>query len=68
MSYRSARKNAGFSVIEVAKNLGVSRAAVYQWEEGNADPTVGNLRKMMELYGCSADDLLRTAGGHVAED
>lgn len=34
MGFRDARISAGLSVSQVMKNIGVSDAAVYQWETG----------------------------------
>lgn len=59
MGFRAARKAAGVSVREVCEVLGVSYAAVYQWELGVTNPTVANLVKLAQLYNCTIDDLLK---------
>lgn len=59
MSYRSARKNAGLSVQDVKKALGVSDTAVYLWETGVSNPKATNMVKLAALYGCTVDELLR---------
>ena len=38
MGFRDARISAGLSVSQVMKNIGVSDAAVYQWETGVTRP------------------------------
>jgi transcriptional regulator with XRE-family HTH domain len=40
----SARTKHGVSAIELARRLGLSRSALYQWESGRASPRVANLR------------------------
>ena len=40
MGFRDARISAGLSVSQVMKNIGVSDAAVYQWETGVTRPTM----------------------------
>lgn len=59
MSFREMRKRANKTVLDVQKALNVSDAAVYYWENGTTKPTVDNMVKLAELYGCSVDDLLR---------
>lgn len=58
MSFRQARLNAGLSVREVMAALGVSDAAVYQWETGVTTPRAQMLVKLAGLYCCTVDDLL----------
>jgi transcriptional regulator with XRE-family HTH domain len=38
--------------------LGVSDAAVYQWESGANTPRVKTLPKIAKLYGCTIEELL----------
>lgn len=45
--------------MEVAKALGVSDAAVCQWEKGETTPNGKRLPEIAKLYGCTVDDLLR---------
>lgn len=59
MGFAKARKAAGYSQVDAAKLMGVSPAAVCQWETGVKNPTVENLMKMSNLYRCTLDDLLR---------
>lgn len=58
MSFVSARKRTNMTQAEVAKILGVTDAAVSQWENGTHMPRVSILVKLAGLYGCSVDDLL----------
>lgn len=59
MSFRIAREKAGLTVLDVAKALGVSDAAVYYWETGKFLPRPSRLKAVAELFGCTVDDLLK---------
>ena len=52
------RKEHGFSQLDLAERLSVSRQAISKWEVGTAVPTTDNLRVLSELYGVSIDYLL----------
>lgn len=43
---------------ELAKRLGVTPNCITQWESGVRRPNVVMLKKLAELLGCTADDLL----------
>ena len=43
----------------VSESIGVSRQAVSKWENGASDPSTSNLLALAELYGISAEDLLK---------
>lgn len=58
MGFRQARVNAGLSVREVMRAMGVSDSAVYMWETGVTRPRASILVKLAGLYQCSIDDLL----------
>lgn len=59
MGFKEARLRAGKKVGDVAKYLGVTEAAVYQWETDVYMPRREKLVKLAELYGCTIDELLR---------
>lgn len=52
------RKEHGFSQLDLAERLSVSRQAISKWEVGIAVPTTDNLRVLSELYDVSIDYLL----------
>lgn len=62
---REARIKAGLSVADVMKAIGVSDAAVYQWETGIYTPRKEKLLAVSELYNCTIDELLK--GGEDAQ-
>lgn len=59
MSFRAERIKAGKTVRDVMDHMGVSDAAVYLWESGDALPRADKLIKLSRFYGCTVDDLLR---------
>ena len=59
MSFKTARVKANKKAVEVAAHMGVSRAAVYQWESGESKPEADKLLNLAEFYGCGVEDLLR---------
>lgn len=58
MKLREARKAAGLSIAQVAAEMGVSRNSIWLWETGKGTPLIGNLRKLANLYGVPAGELL----------
>lgn len=65
MSFRGARIKAEMSVLNAAKALGVTDAAVYQWETGMYIPTGKRLPEIAKLYGVTVDELLKQDGDEV---
>ncbi|MBR3610091.1 MAG: helix-turn-helix domain-containing protein [Oscillospiraceae bacterium] len=53
------RKSQKFSQEELAEKLGVTRQAVSRWENGETMPDSPNLLEICNLFGVSADYLLR---------
>ena len=53
------RKKSKLSQEEVARRLGVSRQTVSKWETNQSVPDIDKIIPICELYGVSADDLLR---------
>lgn len=49
ISLAAARTNAGMSQTEMAVSVGVSRETIWNWEKGNSEPSVNQLRKISEL-------------------
>ncbi len=55
ISLEAVRVNAKCNQKEWAKLLGVSNKTVVNWEKGNTEPTLSQLRKMSELSGIPMD-------------
>lgn len=59
MSFAKARKAAGLSVAESARRLGVTPAAICQWESGETFPDGRRLQEIAKVYGVTVDELLK---------
>ena len=59
MSFAKARKAAGLSVAESARRLGVTPAAICQWESGETFPDGRRLPEIAKVYGVTVDELLK---------
>jgi transcriptional regulator with XRE-family HTH domain len=64
-----ARRAAGLTQADLARQLGVSRSAVAQWERpGGSKPVSGNLEKLAVTMGCSFEWLATGRGNRHAAD
>ena len=54
---KTFREKAGMSQRDLANAIGVTQAAVAQWELGTAQPTLDNLRRVADILGVSPGDL-----------
>lgn len=61
------RKARGWSQEELAEHIGVSRQAVSRWESGSAKPDADKIIAICDLFGVSADYLLRDIAGGKEE-
>lgn len=59
MRFAYYRKRAKLSQMAVAKAIGVSDAAVCQWEKGDSLPEAIRLPEIAKLYKCKIDDLFK---------
>ena len=55
---KKIREAKGISQKEFANALGVTESAVSHWESGRYLPTAGKLQKMVDILGCTFDELL----------
>jgi DNA-binding XRE family transcriptional regulator len=55
ISLEAVRVNAGMSQKEWARKLGVSNNTVINWEKGNTEPTLSQVREMSLLSGIPMD-------------
>lgn len=58
MSILAARSRAGLSQAKLAKAIGVTDAAVCQWETGKQFPRASLLPKIAQVLNCTVDELL----------
>lgn len=56
------RKASGWSQVEVAKRLGVTKQTVSNWENGNIQPSIEMLVRLAKLFNISTDYLLGLDG------
>lgn len=55
---RALREAKGLSQAELAEALGVDQTTISAWERGVAEPTLFNLRRLADVLGVSAGELL----------
>lgn len=58
MKLKEIRRQKGMTAEDVAKEIGVTQAAVTNWETGSRRPNLDMLIKLTEVFGCTADELL----------
>jgi len=61
------RKARGWSQEELAERIGVTRQAVSRWESDSAKPDADKIIAVCDLFGISADSLLRDLDGSCDE-
>jgi len=55
---KDALRKAGINQSELARRIGVERAAVSKWVNGHATPTYGHLRKVAQVLNMSISEIL----------
>lgn len=55
---KQKRIEAGFKLQGLATEIGISRQALNQIEEGKANPKIETLRKLCEILGLDANEIL----------
>lgn len=60
---KSARKEAGYTQIEVTYNIGIPRTTLANYEIGRTQPDIETLGKLADFYCVSTDWLIGTKGG-----
>ncbi len=53
------RKEKGYTQREVAEKLGISNRTLSAWEQGRAYPDILTLSQLAEIYGVTADEILK---------
>ena len=65
---KRARYNKHLTVEQVAASIGKTRSAIWRYESGITDITVGTLCQLLQLYGVSVTDVfcqIREGNGHA---
>ncbi len=62
---RDLREEAGLSMMELARRIGVSDAAICKWENGLAEPKLGYIIRLAEFFDCSTDYLIGKDGDYA---
>lgn len=55
ISLKAARVNAGLEIAPAAKEIGVTKQTLINWEKGRTAPTVPKLIKMCAVYSVPLD-------------
>ena len=58
LAIRKYREQLGITQAELAEKCGVVKSAVCMWESGDRKPDILMLKKLTDIFGCTADDLL----------
>lgn len=59
MSIKNVRESANMTQEEFGSKLGVKRSTVAMWESKKSYPRAEVLIKIMDLFNCTVDELLR---------
>ena len=57
---KKARNDAGYTQIEVAKELKIAQSTLANYETGRTEPDIETIGKLISLYNITADWLLST--------
>lgn len=60
---KKARKDTGFTQIEIEKELNIPRSTLANWETGRTQPDIESLGILADFYEVSIDWLIGTRGG-----
>ncbi|MDE7455070.1 MAG: helix-turn-helix domain-containing protein [Clostridia bacterium] len=63
---KELREDAGLSMLQLAKAIGVSDAAICKWENGLAEPKVTYLVRLSVYFDCTIDYITGKEDGYVA--
>lgn len=57
---KEARKKAGLSQLQVSLKIGISRSNISKYENGDLEPNIDTLQKLIKLYKINANYLFDT--------
>lgn len=61
---REIRESRGLSPVELAADLGVSLATIYNWETGRSEPRASVLRQLAEVLDVRMEEIYFQASEH----
>lgn len=61
MDLRALRERAGFTAVEIARQLQCSESSVRNWEKGRSTPTLEfwQVFRLRDLYKCTEEELVQ---------
>ena len=54
---RKKCQTAGVTISKLEKTVGIANGTIRHWD--NSSPTVSNLQKVADFFGCTVDELLK---------
>ena len=58
MTFKQLRMRAYLSQTEISERTGLSKSQISMYEHGRFAPTLKGIRKLCEVLGCTADELV----------
>ena len=58
MKLHELRRAKNLTQTDIARIMNLSPNTISGWENGKADPSIANLKKLCDVLDCSADELL----------
>lgn len=62
------RKLSGLSQCELASKLNVSNRTISSWEIDRTKPSMDDVNKMIEIFGCTMDDIVTTTIEEISDE
>lgn len=59
IALKEYRLKKGWTQVQLAEHLGLSKGAIGMWENGERKPNIIMLKKLAQIFGCTTDDLLK---------
>lgn len=59
---KEKRIEKGFTLLSLARNVGVSLKTIYNYESGAREPSIAMLIRLAEVLDCTIDDLIDKVG------
>lgn len=58
LNIKTFRLRENWTQSQLAEKVGVSRTAISSWEIGRTEPSIGDIEKLSEVFGCLKTDLI----------